>query len=150
MHCVCCPIALVSLERNSGERKRDAERKREKKCVSCARKGGEGCRLEGTNAAWKLYRERRKKQERERERGSGMQVHRGPIIRAGRPITYWFFTYDLIHYHSVIYICPTCCGFWGFALRTRETQGKMQPRRTRTYPWTVCIVSLPKTYHNRS
>ena len=25
------------------------------------------------------------------------------------PITYWFFTYDLIHYHSVIYICPACC-----------------------------------------
>lgn len=59
MHCVCCPIALVSLERNSDERKRDAERKREKKCVSCAE--GEGCRLEGTNAARKLYRERRKR-----------------------------------------------------------------------------------------
>lgn len=36
MHCVCCPIALVSLERNSGERKRDAGEKREKKCVSRA------------------------------------------------------------------------------------------------------------------
>lgn len=31
-----------------------------------------------------------------------------------RPITYWFFTYDLIHYHSVIYICPARCGFRGF------------------------------------
>lgn len=41
MHCVCCPIALVSLERNSGERKRDAgEKKREKKCVSRAHRGG--------------------------------------------------------------------------------------------------------------
>lgn len=37
-----------------------------------------------------------------------------PIIRASRPITYWFFTYDLIHYHSVIYICPACCEFRGF------------------------------------
>lgn len=35
MHCVCCPIALVSLERNSGERKRDAGvKKKGKKCVS--------------------------------------------------------------------------------------------------------------------
>lgn len=31
MHCVCCPIALVSLERNSGERKRDAGKKGRKK-----------------------------------------------------------------------------------------------------------------------
>lgn len=61
MHCVCCPIALVSLERNSGERKRDAERKREKKCVSCVGEGGKEYRSEGTNAAWKLYQERRKK-----------------------------------------------------------------------------------------
>lgn len=34
--------------------------------------------------------------------------------RHPRPITYWFFTYDLIHYHSVIYICPARCGFRGF------------------------------------
>lgn len=81
-------------------------------------------------------RQRKKRKERAesraRQRGSGIQVHRGPIIRAGRPITYWFFTYDLIHYHSVIYICPTCCGFRGFAPRTRETRGKMQPRRDAT------------------
>lgn len=71
-----------------------------------------------------------------------MQVHRGPIIRAGRPITYWFFTYDLIHYHSVIYICPTCCGFRGFAPRTRETQGKMQPRQNARNERSLGIVSF--------
>lgn len=119
-------------------------KKGEKKCVSCAGKRI-GCseraqraeiaarekeRVGETEGQEGTVGERRKKS-RERERGSGMQVHRGPIIRAGRPITYWFFTYDLIHYHSVIYICPTCCGFRGFAPRTRETQGKMQPRRGR-------------------
>lgn len=66
MHCVCCPIALVSLERNSGERKRDAERKREKKCVSCARKGGEGCRRERMLRGNCIEREGKNKRERER------------------------------------------------------------------------------------
>lgn len=81
-----------------------------------------------------------------------MQAYRGPIIRAGPPITYWFFTYDLIHYHSVIYICPTCCGFRGFAPRTREMQGKMQPRRDVRNEPSFQIVSLLrlKTYRSQN
>lgn len=111
-------------------------KKGRKKCVSRAGKRV-GCseRVQRTEIATSgremeggRERERRKKS-RVREGERNARVHRGPIIRAGRPITYWFFTYDLIHYHSVIYICPTCCGFRGFALRTRETQEKMQPHR---------------------
>lgn len=152
MHCVCCPIALVSLERNSGERKRDAGEKKGEKMREprAQRRRGEGAnecsaetRARTASRARERENERRERvrkteihekarardTEREREKGSGMQVHRGPIIRAGRPITYWFFTYDLIHYHSVIYICPTCCEFWGFAPRTGETPGKNAAQR---------------------
>lgn len=74
-----------------------------------------------------------------RERDSGIQVHHRPIIRASRPITYWVFTYDLIHYHSVIYICTTCRGFWGFAPQTVE----MQEKNTTMYDSTMCNI-LPE------
>lgn len=64
MHCVCCPIALVSLERNRGERKRDAgEKKGRKKCVSCT-----GKRVGRSERAQKLQREKERIEEVEEQR----------------------------------------------------------------------------------
>lgn len=68
MHCVCCPIALVSLERNSGERKRDAGKKGRKKCVSCAGKRV-GC-SERARRAETATRERESKRDAGTEEGT--------------------------------------------------------------------------------
>lgn len=72
MHCVCCPIALVSLERNSGERKRDAgvKKKGGKMRESCERHRGQrvvGARLEQTNATRKPHRAGERTNEQERQ-----------------------------------------------------------------------------------
>jgi len=86
MHCVCCLIALVSLERNSGERKRDAGKKGRKKCVSCARKRV-GCSKTSAETATRereSKRDRGTEEETERERKKKSRAREGKR-NAGTP-----------------------------------------------------------------
>lgn len=121
MHCVCvvrsrsCRLPA----RNEKEReKKKREREREGQPSPAARRKGRGCvcaragRGEERDAAPMLLGPEPRVRGGRREgvyRVANHSRHPRP-----RPITYWFFTYDLIHYHSVIYICPARCGFRGF------------------------------------
>lgn len=90
MHCVCCPIALVSLERNSDRRKRDAGKKGRKKCVSCTGKRV-GCseraqRAETSTSERENRRDRGTEEETERVRKKKSRATEGKR-NAGIPRT---------------------------------------------------------------
>lgn len=70
MHCVCCPIALVSLERNSGERKRDAGKKGRKKMRELCAGKRIGC-SERAQRAEIAAREKERVGETEGQEGTG-------------------------------------------------------------------------------
>ena len=169
MHCVCCPIALVSPRPETGNetcvRRREKEEKKKKKKKSgpastvwprdedresLVRARGVARSDASEGYAPRVCAERGTERRRNARpmhpptciaESGGVQVYtRGQSFAAARPITYWFFTYDLIHYHSVIYICPACCrDFADFADFVTPSGG----RRERVDGWTRRKPAVP-------
>lgn len=128
MHCVCvvrsrsCRLpARNEKERKKKKREREGgksdERRGSRQPFPLPRHPSEGVAREGEGVCARVLaeEERRRDAANAWTRAACSRVYRvANHSRHPRPITYWFFTYDLIHYHSVIYICPARCGFRGF------------------------------------
>lgn len=129
MHCVCVVrsrscVACRPETRKKERKKREREKDREKSATRIettplpfSRHPSKGVAREGEGVCARASRggTTRRDAANAWTRAACSRVYRvANHSRHPRPITYWFFTYDLIHYHSVIYICPARCGFRGF------------------------------------